>query len=74
MYLIFILSSFPGHKESPENKFSGRTMQEKQLGILPMLFALSIFFHPDCTVGLGVSPNLPYGSRALPPVGNFTLP
>lgn len=33
-----------------------------------------IFFHPDFTVGFGVTPNQPYGSRAIPPVGNFTLP
>ena len=35
-----------------------------------------IFFHPDYTVGLGVSPNQPPigGSRAVPPVGTFTLP
>ncbi len=26
------------------------------------------------TVGPGVAPDLPFGSRTLPPVGNFTLP
>jgi hypothetical protein len=30
--------------------------------------------HPDFTVGPGMSPGLPKGSRALPPVGNFTQP
>ena len=33
-----------------------------------------IFFHPDFTVGSGISPDRPFGSRALPPVGNHTLP
>jgi hypothetical protein len=33
-----------------------------------------IFFHPDYTVGIGVTPILPKGSRTLPPVGNYTLP
>ena len=34
-----------------------------------------IFFHPDCTVGIGVTPIQPKtGSRTLPPVGNCTLP
>ena len=33
-----------------------------------------IFFHPDFTVGSGISPDLPFGSRALPPVGTCTLP
>jgi hypothetical protein len=39
------------------------------------------FFHPDSTVGPGFSPDLPPLAarglstlRALPPVGNFTLP
>jgi len=35
---------------------------------------IAFFFHPDYTVGFGVSPNQPFGSRALPPVGTFTLP
>jgi len=34
----------------------------------------SIFFHPDYTVGFGIQPNQPYGSRAIPPVGNHTPP
>lgn len=37
-----------------------------------------IFSHPDYTVGFGISPNqLPdcsSRSRAVPPVGTFTLP
>lgn len=33
-----------------------------------------IFFHPDYTVGIGVAPIQPFGSRTLPPVGNHTLP
>ena len=36
--------------------------------------ALGIFFHPDCTVGPGITTGLPKGSRAIPPVGNFTPP
>jgi len=36
---------------------------------------VSIFFHPDYTVGFGISPNLaPKRSRTIPPIGNFTLP
>ena len=31
-------------------------------------------FYPDYTVGLGVSPSLPFGPRAVPPVGNHTPP
>ena len=45
----------------------------------------STFSHPDCTVGSGLTPDLPHprtrlaGSalppgRAIPPVGNLTLP
>ena len=30
--------------------------------------------HPDCTVGPGITTGLPKGSRAIPPVGNFTPP
>ncbi len=37
-----------------------------------------IFFHPDYTVGPGVSPGqrtcLQVRSRTIPPVGNFTPP
>jgi hypothetical protein len=37
-----------------------------------------LFFHPDFTVGSGISPDQSqnnFGSRGLsPPVGNFTLP
>jgi len=33
-----------------------------------------IFSHPDFTVGFGITPNQPYGSRTIPPVGNYTLP
>ena len=33
-----------------------------------------IFFHPDFTVGIGISPIQPFGSRTVPPVGNHTLP
>ena len=38
-----------------------------------------LFFHPDCTVGSGISPGSASpqgkeGSRAVPPVGIFTLP
>ena len=32
------------------------------------------FSHPDYTVGFGISPNRPEGSRTIPPVGNCTLP
>ena len=35
---------------------------------------ISFFFHPDYTVGPGITPDLPEGSRTLPPVGNHTLP
>ena len=46
---------------------------------------MAFFFHPDFTVGPGVSPSQPEqafmisltpgsGSRTLPPVGNFTRP
>jgi hypothetical protein len=35
---------------------------------------MPFFYHPDYTVGSGVSPNQPFGSRALPPVRNFTCP
>jgi len=34
----------------------------------------SPFSHPDYTVGSGITPDQPIGSRALPPVGNYTLP
>jgi hypothetical protein len=33
-----------------------------------------ILFHPDFTVGIGISPIQPFGSRTVPPVGNHTLP
>lgn len=37
-----------------------------------------IFFHPDYTVGTGISPvpakPFSFSSRTLPPIGNFTLP
>jgi len=41
--------------------------------------ACAVLFHPDYTVGSGVSPDLltfrcRKRSRALPPVGNFTPP
>ena len=33
------------------------------------------FFHPDCTVGFGISPNrVREDSRAIPPIGTFTQP
>ena len=37
---------------------------------------ISILFHPDCTVGYGISPYQPSfdGSWTLPPVGNLTPP
>ena len=34
----------------------------------------SVFFHPDFTVGTGISPVQHERSRTLPPVGNLTLP
>ena len=34
----------------------------------------SILFHPDSTVGIGISPIQPFGLRTVPPVGNHTLP
>ena len=37
--------------------------------IFDLLFSFICF-----TVGPGISPGLPKGSRALPPVGNFTQP
>jgi len=33
-----------------------------------------IFFHPDFTVGTGISPVQPFGSWTLPPVWNYTIP
>jgi hypothetical protein len=33
-----------------------------------------IFFHPDFTVGTGISPVQPSGSWTLPPVWNYTIP
>ena len=33
-----------------------------------------IFFHPDYTVGIGIAPIRPEGSRTLPPVGKCSLP
>ena len=38
------------------------------------IMQITFFSHPDCTVGSGISPDRPFGSRALPPVGNRTLP
>jgi len=35
---------------------------------------MSTFFHPDFTVGSGIAPDQPFGSRTLPPVGNYTQP
>ncbi len=40
-----------------------------------MLEIISILFHPDFTVGCGISPHQPHcGSWTIPPVGNFTPP
>ena len=33
-----------------------------------------IFFHLDYTVGFGITQIMPFGSWAVPPVGNYTLP
>jgi hypothetical protein len=41
---------------------------------LPCNFVSLSFFYPDFTVGPGISPDLPFGWRALPPVWNFTKP
>ena len=35
---------------------------------------VQFFSHPDYTVGFGIAPNLPEGSRTIPPVGTCTLP
>ena len=35
---------------------------------------VQFFSHPDYTVGFGIAPNLPEGSRTIPPVGICTLP
>ena len=37
-------------------------------------FSENIFFHPDYTVGIGISPIQQTCLRALPPVRNLTLP
>ena len=36
------------------------------------LFVRFIFFHPDFTVGFGITPNQPKGSQAILPVENLT--
>ena len=49
--------------------------QHESSGMLRSITRNAQFFsHPDYTVGFGISPNRPEGSRTIPPVGNRTLP
>ena len=54
------------------------TKKDRKKNTLFTVFAtqqnLHVFSHPDYTVGFGITPNLPKGSRALPPVGTSTPP
>ena len=45
---------------------SARTLRKDFLFIIILLKAHAFFFHPDCTVGMGVAPNQPlYAGRRL---------
>jgi len=52
---------------NPANNMPNRKDRSKAFAML--------FFHPDYTVGFGISPNPALSRlRTLPPIGNFTLP
>ena len=50
-----------------------KDLYESFLRIATKCYSL-IFFHPDFTVGTGISPVQPCGSWTLPPVWNYTIP
>ena len=72
VYFVFIKYNTFQKNNRPERlraKILGFTENEFKIQIT------EIFFHPDYTVGLGISPNQPKnGSQTLLPVGNYTPP
>lgn len=65
-----MLSSSAAYEKTPQKSLRGTERKRRNLR------NALIFFHPDCTVGFGITPNLPFvhGSRTIPPVGIFTPP
>jgi len=62
-----------GKQKIPEAAKTSGTYETKTQYDQPMIVSI-LFSHPDFTVGSGNDPDLPFGSRALPPVRNYTYP
>lgn len=52
--------------------FPGQEPKSNPAGIIPT--GLPVFFHPDYTVGSGITPFQPCGLQTILPVRSFTLP
>ena len=46
-------------------------MSELRLILAVLISSLFIFYHPDCTVGFGISPRSACARGLSPPVGNI---